>query len=116
MIVHLLSASVMPQPGFYELVELSIDDFIDAVREAAQAGTLQHYIGYDVTLSLIEHLCKVSLGETNDAETILKDGDVLLIAKLKRRKQSISEKQRRGRQQDIDISDFVFFSVTYASA
>ena len=43
---RLLNASIMLQLGSYELRDMPIDKFIDAVREASEAGTLKHYIGY----------------------------------------------------------------------
>ena len=40
----------MPHRGIYESVELTIDKFIDTVKDASASGTLQHWIGYEETL------------------------------------------------------------------
>ena len=85
----------MPQPGSYELRDMPIDKFIDAVREASEAGTLKHYIGYEETLKIVEDLCEISLGETNMEETKFNDGDVLLIVKLRRRTVARNRKSTR---------------------
>lgn len=97
MTVHLLNAAVMPQPGFYELRDIPIDTFIDAVREASEAGTLKHHIGYEETLRMVEDLCKLTLGDINVAETKLTDGDALLIVKLRRRTVARDRKSTRVR-------------------
>lgn len=118
---HLLNASIMPQPGSYELHDMPIDKFIDAVREASEAGTLKHYIGYEETLKIVEDLCEISLGETNMEETKLNDGDVLLIVKLRRRTVARNRKSTRVRTihagekgARMPVMDYVFYQGRYA--
>ena len=115
MTVHLLNAAVMPQPGFYELRDITIDKFIDAVRGASEAGTLLHHIGYEETLKIVEALCKITLGDIRVAETKLTDGDALLIIKLRRRTVARDRKSTRVRTVHagtkgarLPVSDYVF--------
>lgn len=111
MTVHLLNSSVMPQPGSYQLWEITAEAFAAEVRAAAEDHELKHYIGYKSTLTFIEHLTSLDLGELHFEKAELKDGDMFLVVKLKYRP-ILSEKIA----DDPDIRDFRFYKGNYAQA
>lgn len=120
MTIHLLNAAVMPHRGIYELDEMRIDEFIEAVQAAAASGLLQHWIGYEETLRLVEDLCDVDLGEINVGETKLCDGDTFLVVKLRRRTVARDRKSTRVRTVHageggarMNVLDYVFYEGTY---
>ena len=62
---HLLNSAVMPHAGCYELISISDETFAAGVLEALANEDLTHYISYKSTLTMVEQLVGVSLGELN---------------------------------------------------
>lgn len=115
MTIHLLNAAVMPQSGSYELVEIDADSFARAVQDGQHHHELRHYIGYKTTITMIEELCDIRLGDINTDKTVLQSGDVLLIARLKYR----IDKDTKGRDRVSSVrklfpEDFEFYIGRYA--
>lgn len=114
MTVHLLNAAVMPHSGFYELRQVDVNEFVELVREASEAGELKHYIGYEETLEIVETICRLKLGDTNVEQTEFKDGDRFLVVRLRRRLTQ-DEKIRTVRMgATLTVEDFDFFRGVYS--
>lgn len=113
--VHVLNASVMPHAGYYHIEDIDIETFAKEVEKAYKAGTLIHYISYRDTLTLIEHLTGIDLGEINFDEVVMADQDIFLVIRLTRRgnQKHIKRQRARGEPHDIDISDFCFSRGVY---
>ena len=85
MTVHLLNAAVMPAAnGTYTSVGISESEFATRAVKAYDTGNLVSYVGYESTARLLSDLCGFEIRESR-AETLLEDGDVLLIARVKYR-------------------------------
>ena len=112
MTVHLLNSAVMPQPGFYELKGITADQFTEEVERAADGGILLHYIGYKSTLTLVEQMTGINMGELVFKKTIFEDGDIFLVIRLRYRV-TPGEKIADNRNA---ISDFQFYKGSYAKA
>ena len=108
--VHLLNAAVMPLAGHYHIEDIDIETFAKEVEKAYYAGTLKQYISYKDTLTLIEQLTGIDLGEINFDEVFMADKDTFLVIRLTRRgnQKHIKRQRARGQTHDIDISDFCF--------
>lgn len=109
--VHLLNAAVMPQPGFYDMQAIDAETFTELVQIAEELGQLKHYIGYKSTLTFVEHLAGIDLQGTNGDKTVMADGDVFLVIRLKYR---VNPQQKRA--DTPEIRDFEFFKGSYAEA
>ena len=106
--VLLLNAAMMPAAdGTYESETITLSEFVSAVRVAHQNGTLESYVGYPQNIAPLEKACRVPI-KVNRAETIINDGDVMLIARLTYRVNP-SEKGRVN----PTINDFEFRRVYY---
>lgn len=107
MTVHLLNAAVMPAAnGTYTSVGISVSDFAKRLVAAYDAGTLQTYVGYASTAKLLYDLVGFEIQESR-AETLLEDGDVLLIVRVK---------YRLGNKKNADVEptlDDMEFRVVY---
>lgn len=108
--VHLLNAAVMPQAGHYHIEDIDIETFAKEIEKAYSAGTLIQYIAYQDTLTLIEQLTGIDLGDINFDELVMADKDTFLVVRLTRRgnQKHIKRQRARGRPHEIDISDFCF--------
>jgi len=109
MTVHLLNAAVMPAAtGIYTSSTITKEAFANEVKAAMNTKCLVSYIGYPETAKLLTELCGVEI-PINRTETILKDRDIILIAKLIYR---VKQPGQKG-QVAPTLDDFEFRKVTY---
>ena len=106
-------AAVMPNEGVYVLENITSDQFKASVIEADIDGNLEHYIGYESTLKLIEVWTGVRLGETTVAKTVFENGDQFLVMRLWRRLNRDEKIRTISPDAEITVEDFEFYSGTY---
>lgn len=82
--VILMNSAMMPAPGVYITDEISSERFCFLLRLAHERGTLQSFIGYPATAEHIEAISGVKVAVTRAPATV-KNGDVLLICRLRYR-------------------------------
>ena len=111
--IHLLNAAVMPNEGVYVLEKITTEEFKKSVIEADAAGILEHYIGYESTLKLIEVWTGVRLGETTVAQTVFENKDRFLVMRLWRRLGREEKIRTMSQYAHITVEDFEFYSGTY---
>lgn len=104
---RLLNSAMMPAFGKYEYHELSPDEFAGHVRGGHRDGILTSYIGYQQTADFIGRLAGVPIAVSRD-QTVMEDGDVLLIARLRYRVAG------RKAKSDLMPEDFVFGIAYYS--
>ena len=109
MTIHLLNAAVMPQPGFYELVEIGSDTFAEEVKDAHHNHDIRHYIGYKSTLTVVEQMTGIDLGQLNFEKVTLQDGDLFYVIRLKYR-----ATQSEKKEDTPEITDFEDYKGSYA--
>ena len=112
--MKLLNAAVMPLAGVYVLESITPGEFASEVTRAFSEGTLNHYIGYPETLSVIRDWTGCDLGKTNVAQTELVDKEQFLILRLDRRVSSEEKKVRTvDAKMSLTVEDFLFYRCTY---
>jgi hypothetical protein len=102
--VRLMNAAMMPQPGTYRAEALSQEEFVEALRAAP--GFVS-YVGYPQTAEWIQQIAGVIVPVSRE-QTVLEDGDVLLVCKLAYR----VDPRRKG---DWQQEDWEYCRVLYAS-
>lgn len=102
--VRLLNSSMMPKAGIYKMKSITITEFCDILVDAYSNGELDSYIGYQQNANIIEKLTGIRPVINRD-NTILEDGDTLLIMKLGYRASN-----KRGQ---VDENDFEYFQASY---
>lgn len=112
--VLLMNSAVMPQPGKYEAVRISREEFIFELKKAWEKGILKSYIGYEENIKRIAKWANVRVPFSRDQVTSLKPGDIMLVMKLKYRLPDPGMK--KGPQNFISDDDFEFFRVVYSGA
>lgn len=103
---RLMNSAMMPLEGSYIHVRITKDEFCLLVDEAVLMDDLVCYIGYQENLDLIYRWTGVLLTPSRE-QTVVKDGDFLLIMKLKYRVHG----QKRGHKPCE--KDFEFFLTKY---
>ena len=111
--IHLLNAAVMPNEGVYVLEKITSDEFKESVIDADDAGILEHYVGYESTLKLIEVWTGVRLGKTTVAQTVFENGDRFLVIRFWRRLNRDEKIRTMNPDAEITVEDFEFYSGTY---
>lgn len=106
MYYRIMNAAVMPQPGKYELAEITKGEFVELVQQADRQGLLKSYIGYQQNVDLIKQWTGVEIAN-NREQTMLLDGDLMLIMRLTYR----PKPGTKGRP--VRESDFEFYSCEY---
>lgn len=101
---HLINSAVMPKPGRYTLVQVDAAIFFQMVKNAASAGKLVSWIGYQQNAELIRAETGVVV-RINRGKTEISTGDKLLCMTLSYRP------DRKGG--DVDPSDFEFYIADY---
>lgn len=104
----LMNAANMPQAGEYKIEEISKIDFFNKLASAQNQGCLISYIGYKSTVDFIYSRSGIRVSMSRD-KTVLKNGDTLLIIKLKYRVNP--EKKRRNIRYSAD--DYEYFLGSY---
>jgi hypothetical protein len=110
--VHLLNSAVMPVEGTYRSKKIPVDIFKSILAQAYENGQLLNYIGYETNIKLIAEWCDIRLPLSRD-EVQLKDGDILLVMKLKYRLKDVKMKTDSAYQKQLSENDFEFFVVEY---
>ena len=111
MTVHLLNSAMMPAAdGMYRSYKMTQEAFIDHAREANAQGNLVSYIGYKSTAEMLSKLLGFTVRE-NREETIIDDGDTLLVARIKYR---LGQHPKPDAQPSLDDLEFriVYYSAT----
>ena len=99
----------MPQAGTYSLEKYEAETWQAELKAAVNEDVdFRQYIGYQSTLTFVEHLIGKSLGEVSWAKTELKDGDIIFVIRLKYRVAPYEKKEDTP-----DIRDFEFFIGRY---
>lgn len=111
-VIHLLNSAVMPCEGSYIIKAISQTEFVEVLQSAKKSGRLKSYIGYANTKHLIKQISGVEVKLSRE-QTVLSDGDNLLICKLKLRLTDNNHKADKNFQNALKVSDFEFFSCTY---
>lgn len=99
----LMNSAMMPAEGVYILTRVSRERFVEAMR----AGFVS-YIGYPDTAHFLERISGRSV-PVNRSETLMFDGAIMLICKLKYRLTNPADK---GRFTPSD-ADYEFFFCEY---
>ena len=95
--------------GTYQSKSLTREEFATRAREANEKGVLISYIGYKQTAELLSNLCGFEVRE-NRKETLIEDGDKLLIARIKYRLAN-----HPGQDAKPSIDDLEFREVHYSA-
>lgn len=107
---HLLNSPVMATEGHYCLRRVSAQRFAHELR----AGPFKSYVGYAETARILSELADVKV-PVSRAQTVLQDGDVMLIARLKYRvAEPGAKRQGSAPWEPKTIDDFEFFIASYS--
>lgn len=101
-----MNSAMMPQPGHYELVALSREQFVGILRDA---GTVDSYVGYPQTAEFVQRISGVQV-EVSRRPTVLEDGDRVLVVKLAYRPQDAGSKGA-----PVNENDYEFFLIRYTA-
>ena len=107
--VHLLNTAMMPAAsGIYRSFPLTAEEFASRASVAHDNGNFVSYVGYKTTAELLSNLCGFEIRE-NRAETRIKSGDILLIARIKYR---LGERLKQDAQPSLEDLEFriVYYS------
>ena len=104
--IKLMNSAMMPQPGKYELVRLSRDQFVGILRDSGQVDS---YVGYPQTAEFVERISGVSVAVSR-RQTTLEDGDRVLVIRLAYRPQDATIKGA-----PVDEADYEFFMFRYGA-
>ena len=106
---HLMNSAMMPAAdGHYTSRAINLSEFVLLALEAHTRGELTSTIGYPETADILSNLCGFEIPVNRD-EAVIRDGDTLLIAKLKHR--SIDPRSKGN--VEPKVSDFQFRVVSY---
>lgn len=108
MAVKLMNSAMMPREGKYKLRLISRVEFFRFIRAANNMTTLENYIGYPQNLELIAKNTGVHLAPSRE-QTTVRNGDILLIMRLKYR---VTSPKAKGAP--VDVDDFEYFEATYS--
>lgn len=102
--IKLMNSAMMPQVGHYDLVKITQEEFVSALRDSGQCNS---YVGYEQTAKFVERISGVKV-EVSRRPTILSDGERVLIIKLDYRLQVASTKGAL-----IDEDNYEFYAMRY---
>lgn len=102
--IKLMNSAMMPQPGKYELVAINREQFVGRLRDA---GTVDSYVGYPQTAEFVQRISGVPVAISR-RQTVLEDGERVLVVKLAYRPQDASSKGA-----PVNENDYEFFLVRY---
>jgi len=108
--VILLNSAMMPVPGYYKAFSIPKTLFIKILEEAYEKGNLESYIGYEQNIKLIEKWTqgKVKLEVNREQIKELRNGDIMLVMKLRYRVQSPGDKGK-----EVSEDDFEFMRIEF---
>lgn len=102
--IKLMNSAMMPQPGKYELVPLTKAKFIGILLDNTPVDS---YVGYPQTAEFVERISGVKV-EVSRRQTVLEDGERVLVVKLAYRPQDANSKGV-----PVNESDYEFFLIRY---
>lgn len=103
-----MNSAMMPREGFYNLVQITRDEFAAILIEAAHSNQLASYIGYQQNADLIKKMTGIGVPIVYE-KTEVRDGDTLLCMTLKYRK-------GRNKGAPVDEDDFEYFLAQYKAS
>lgn len=103
-----MNSAMMPTQGFYNLVQISREEFKGVLIAAASSDQLASYIGYAQNIELIQEMTGIRPA-LNYSKTEVNDGDTLLIMTLKYRK-------GRGKGERVAPDDFEYYLAQYRAS
>ena len=106
--IHVLNSAMMPAEGCYTLRKISGGQFMEMVYDAHKAGVLLSSVGYPQNLDFIRRCTGLEL-PLSRKETRIKDGDILLIMKLRYRVDGYPKGY------PVSENDFEFFVADYSA-
>jgi hypothetical protein len=106
--IHVMNAAMMPTEGAYKLKRITGRTFLLAVETAYYEGYLKSWLGYQQNADYIERKTGLRLPLTRK-ETKIKDGDRLLIMKLRYRVNGAPKGA------PVDENDFEFFECEFSA-
>lgn len=112
---YLLNSALMVSEGRYELRKISPEQFFSILKVEWAYGNLKSYIGYQVNLDIIKEKTGISLEPTREEIKDLRDGDILLIMKLKYRLSDVKLKADKEFQSSLGEGDFDYYIAHYKS-
>lgn len=102
--LRLMNSAMMPEEGIYVCHRITKNEFKEIFHSHKEWVS---YIGYPQTADILSEMLGVNI-PVSRAETILEDGDVLLVAKLNYR---VSSPLAKG--QYVSEKDFSFLKIDY---
>ena len=106
----IMNSAVILKDGMYSAKTLTVDEAREVVQDALKNGReILSFVGYPETAELLSKLLGIEVA-VNREETQYKEGDVILVGKLRYRVKNPSEKGSIKPTAD----DMVFMLVRYA--
>jgi len=107
----LVNSAVMPEAdGIYESRGLNKFEFCNEVQSAVSDDSLESYIGYAETASLLSELTSCDI-EVNRTQAVLQDGDVVLVAKLNFRPSPGDKGEVKPTVDDFEFRKVIFHAI-----
>lgn len=104
--IKLMNSAMMPHPGHYELVAITKELFVHILRDN---GSVDSYVGYPQTAEFVQRISGVPIAVSR-RQTVLTDGDRVLVVKLAYRPQDANSKG-----QPVNENDYEFFLIRYTA-
>jgi Domain of unknown function (DUF1874) len=104
--IKLMNSAMMPQPGKYELVPLTREQFVGILRDS---GECDSYVGYEQTAHFVERISGVKV-EVARRQTVFEDGERALVVKLAYR---LPDANSKGAP--VNESDYEFYMIRYSA-
>jgi len=106
--IHVMNAASMPLEGTYTLKRITYEEFFFELKMADRYGVLLSSVGYPQNLDFIKKYSGITLPLSRQ-ETKIKDGDKLLIMKLRYRVDGLPKGA------PVDENDFEFFECEFTA-
>jgi hypothetical protein len=104
--LKLMNSAMMPVPGVYRVQKISPEQAREILKK--HNNTFESYIGYEDTARFMSQILGVDV-PVNRAETVLTDGDEILVCKLRYRLKNPADKGNFTPSDD----DYEWFWVKY---
>ena len=95
--ILLLNSTVMPQEGVYKALKISEKDFINILKN----NDFISYIGHENTVKHLNKITNLNI-PFNRENAVLKDNDIILVARLKKRISSENIKTIEATKEDYE--------------
>ena len=104
--VVLMNSAMMPTCGNYQRRDIFPAEFARIMREASE---IVSYVGYQNTADIIEKISGISVPISRE-QTVLREGDIILVAKLKYR---VNPGEKAGNKHGTDVKEYEFCLVRF---